>query len=152
MVRTLIGTTDIEFSLDISSGKTKYTLLNNYTLSWDLHDTFARPLGFGTEDISGNGFSAGVADLMDEKSIYIGLSILTGTGAYFKGTLSNIIHTFAANYAPGSLIDETLNFKIPFLLSHNTFQKIYVECFDQDKRPVDFGQESFALDVLIQGS
>ena len=152
MVRSLIGTTDVEFALDVSTGKTKYTLLNNYTVSWDLQDTFARHLGFSTEIIAGSGFSSGVADLMDEKSIYIALSILTGTGVYFQGRQSNIIHTFAANYAYGDLIDETLNFKIPFLLSHNTFQKIYVECFDQDKKAVNFGGEPFALDILIQGA
>ena len=88
MVRTLIGSTDVEFLLDVSTGN---TLLNNYTVSWDLQDTFALHLGFGTEIIAGSGFSPGVTDLMDEKSIYIGVSILTGTGCYFKGIPSNII-------------------------------------------------------------
>ena len=82
---------------------------------------------------------------MDEKSIYIGLSILTGTRVYFKGTPSNIIQSFAANYAYGDLIDETLNFNILFLLRYNIFEKIYVECYDQDKKPVDFGCEPFAV-------
>ena len=83
MITTLLSTTDIEFILDNSTGGTKHILLNGYTVSFDLADTFAKTLG--TKTISGTGFSAMLVDLWRGKSIDIAISILTGTGLYLKG-------------------------------------------------------------------
>ena len=152
IIKTLISSTDVEFRLDESTGKTKHVLLNGYTVTFSLTDTFAPHLGYGNQTISEIGLAPNTVDLMSEKSIFIGLSIISGSGAYFRGKPSNIIHSFSPNYKYGDLILETISFKIPFLLSHNNFQKIYVDCFDQDKNPIDFGGENFVLDIVIQES
>ena len=70
--------------------------------------------------------SNGNVDLVDYKTIYLSTDIITGSGYYFQGGASHIIHSFANNYANG------------------------VQAFDHDKKPIDFSGEQFVLELSVQ--
>ena len=152
MVRQLVSTTDILFELDVASGRTLYKLLNGIKVVWNISDTFAKYLGFNSGTITGSGISPNNVDLVDHKTIYIGTDIIAGSGYYFQGGPSHIIHSFANNYANGVMIDEQLPFKVPFYLTKSQFSGITVQAFDQDKKPIDFSGEQFVLELMIQES